>query len=64
MIIEGVLYEINWRKFKKKASFFIPCNDPVAARMLLRTTTDRLKFTVVSKVVVEEGIKGLRMWRV
>ena len=64
MKIESVSYRINWKKFKKGYSFFVPCIDPEAAREEMSKVSKRLKFDFVSKVVIEEGVKGLRIWRV
>lgn len=61
--MEKVNYEINWRNFKRGASVFIPCLDPKLARREVRTVTDRLKMKVLTKVVIEEGVRGLRIWR-
>jgi hypothetical protein len=36
----------------------------VAAREMLKKVTRRLRTKVETKVVVEDGIKGLRVWRV
>jgi hypothetical protein len=63
MLVEKVSYQINWKKFKKGWSFFIPCLNPKEARKELLETTDRLRYKILTKVVVEEGIKGLRVWR-
>lgn len=63
MKIETVTYRINWAKFKKGTSFFIPCIDDAEARRQLARVTKRLGLNVVSKVVIEDGIKGLRVWR-
>ena len=63
MKIETVSFQINWRKFKKGYSFFVPCIDHEAARSSLAVVTKRLKIKTVSKVVIEDGIKGLRVWR-
>ena len=64
MKIESVSYRINWKKFKKGYSFFVPCIDPEAARQTLVAVTKRLKVKVVTKVTIEDGVKGLRIWRV
>lgn len=72
MRIETVSYTIEWRKFLKGQSFFVPCIDIRAARQTLKTVTKRLnkgvakrlKIELVTKVVIEEGVKGLRVWRV
>jgi len=64
MQVEKVNYDINWKAFKRGWSFFIPCLNPVRARRELLATTERLRLTVITKVVIVEGIRGLRVWRV
>lgn len=64
MKIESILYQINWAKFRPGYSFFVPCIDHRAARAALLVTCRRLKIKTISKVVIQEGIKGLRVWRV
>lgn len=63
MKVEGVSYDINWRKFKRGTSIFIPCLDVPKARAQLMVVTKRLKLKVLTKVVIQDGIKGLRIWR-
>jgi hypothetical protein len=64
MRIETVPYQIEWKKFRKGYSFFVPCIDDKAAREELNRVAKRLKFDIVTKVVLLDGIKGLRVWRV
>lgn len=64
MKIETVLYQINWKKFKPGYSFFVPCIDTEAARKTVAQVTRRLRMKTISKVVIEDGVKGLRVWRV
>jgi len=64
MKVETVSYQIDWSKFRKGYSFFVPCIDHEEARKSLAKTMKRLKMSIVTRVVVEEGIKGLRVWRV
>lgn len=64
MKIENVRYEIDWAKFRRGYSFFIPCIDVLEARHVIERVTDRLKIKIITQVVVEDGIKGLRVWRV
>lgn len=64
MKIETVSYQINWKKFRKGYSFFVPCINEKEARRTLAKVARRLRMDVISKVVVEEGVKGLRVWRV
>jgi hypothetical protein len=63
MLVEKINYEINWRQFKKGRSIFIPCLNPPAARKEISRTTKRLRYEVLMKVVIEDGIQGLRVWR-
>ena len=63
MKIETVTYRVDWKKFRKGYSIFIPCIDHEEARKTLAVITRRLKINTVTKVTIEEGIKGLRVWR-
>jgi len=63
MQVEKVSYQINWKKFKRGASFFIPCLDPKSARHEVKAVTDRFKYKILTKAVIEEGVRGLRIWR-
>lgn len=63
MKIETVTYRIDWKKFRAGYSFFVPCIDHKEARKTLAKITRRLKIHTVTKVTIEEGIKGLRVWR-
>lgn len=63
MQIETVTYRINWAKFRRGYSFFVPCIDHEAARRELARVCRRLKIKVLTKVTIEDGIKGLRVWR-
>jgi hypothetical protein len=64
MKIETVSYQIDWSKFRRGYSFFVPCIEEKVARQTIAAITKRLKMAVVTKVVIEDGIKGLRVWRV
>lgn len=63
MKIETVTYRVDWKKFRKGYSIFVPCIDQKEARKTLAAVTRRLKIPVVTKVTIEEGVKGLRVWR-
>ena len=63
MKIEGIIYNINYKKFKKGASFFIPCLDYVEAKKTINAICNRLKINVIIKGVIENNIKGVRIWR-
>lgn len=63
MQIETVSYTINWGKMRKGHSFFVPCIDHRAAKRTLEEVAKRLQLTLIYKVVIVDGIKGLRVWR-
>lgn len=64
MRIAGVAYRINWKKFKRGTSFFIPCLDDVEAKKEIQSITKRLKYEIVMRTVIEDSVKGVRIWRV
>ena len=64
MRINGINYEIDWTKFKKGRSFFVPCMDAEEAKSVVNTTMERLGFEAKVKLVIENGFRGLRIWRV
>lgn len=64
MRVEGIDYLIVWKAFTPGASFFVPCLDPVRARKEMQPALKRLQLEVAMKVVIEDGIKGLRVWRI
>ena len=63
MLVEKVSYQIDWTKFKAGWSFFIPCLHPPSARQVILKETKRLKLKAVTKVVIEGGVQGIRVWR-
>lgn len=63
MLVEGVSYDIRWKEFKRGASLFFPCLDPARARKEIGVVLDRLGIKVLSAVQIEDGIRGLRIWR-
>jgi hypothetical protein len=62
--VEQINYEVDWKLFKKGFSFFIPCLDPWRSRKHIIKETNRLKYTVVTKVVIEDAVQGIRVWRI
>jgi hypothetical protein len=62
--VEKVQYLINWKGFEKGASFFIPCLDPVKSKKVIVRETCTRKYTVTTKVVIEDDVRGIRVWRV
>jgi hypothetical protein len=63
MDVERVNYEVNWKAFKRGTSIFIPCLDPPRAKQEINLVLRRLHINVVMKLVIEESIRGLRIWR-
>jgi ketosteroid isomerase-like protein len=63
MRVESVDYDVNWKGFKRGTSIFIPCLNPKEALKEVRSTTNPLRYKLVTKVVIAEGIRGLRIWR-
>lgn len=64
MRIDGVDYQIDWEDFTVGSSFFIPCVGVTEAKARLERKMARLKYNVIVKIVIEDGIKGLRVWRI
>jgi hypothetical protein len=46
------------------ASFFIPCLDVEEAQSQIKRTTKRLRYKIKTQLVIEQGIQGLRVWRI
>ena len=63
MQVAKVNYDINWRAFTRGKSMFFPCLDQRAAEREVLSVTDRMQLKVFVKYVVEDGIRGLRVWR-
>jgi hypothetical protein len=63
VLTNGVDYQIIWSEFKPGSSMFIPAIDTKAAIAALTRESSRLEFEFVHKIVVEDGIKGIRVWR-
>jgi hypothetical protein len=42
----------------------MPCLHPPSARQVILKETKRLKIKVVTKVTIEDGVQGIRVWRV
>jgi hypothetical protein len=45
-------------------SFFVPCLDGGKTKKVIQSVTKRLKVKIITKLVIEEGVKGLRVWRI
>jgi hypothetical protein len=64
MKIHGVSFEVDWAKFKPGRTFFIPCLDADSAKKEVTRIIKRLRYSVEMKIVIEDGVSGLRVWRI
>lgn len=64
MRIEGVYYEVDWAAFQKGTSITVPCLDPDKAREEVKRVIDRIGFRTHTQVVIEDGVRALRVWRI
>lgn len=64
MQVAGIQYKIDWRKFKRGYSVFFPCLNDSSSKKEVLAVTKRLGIEVFIKTTIEEGIKGIRVWRV
>ena len=55
---------VLWSEFHPGASFFIPCINRKQMQKFVQSEAARLRFTVMCKQVVENGMYGLRVWRI
>jgi hypothetical protein len=63
VLTNGTDYQIDWPDFKPGSSIFIPAVDTKAAIDAIKREATRLEFQYVYKIVVEDNIKGVRVWR-
>ena len=63
MKVDGVTYELDWREFTIGSSFFIPCVGVTTGKQLIERKMVRLGYAVIVKIVIEDNVKGLRVWR-
>ena len=63
--IHTIEYHIPWEDLVVGASFWIPCLDCDLAETLVREDAEcrRRKMRLHVKIVNEEGIRGIRVWR-
>lgn len=63
MKIDGITYTVDWKKFRIGSSFFVPCVAIGMGKKAIQKKMQRLGFVVIIKVVIEDDIRGLRIWR-
>lgn len=64
MRVNQLSYDVDWTKFKVGWSFFIPCLRTEEGKQEVLKVTNRFGYKVAIKVVIKDGIRGLRIWRV
>jgi hypothetical protein len=63
MFTNGVDYQIKWPEFKPGTSMFLPAINTKAAIEAITKESERLEFEFVHKIVIEDGVQGIRVWR-
>ncbi len=63
VLTNGVDYQIVWSEFKPGSSMFLPAINTEAAIAAIKRESKRLEFEFVHKIVIEDGIQGIRVWR-
>lgn len=46
------------------SSFFIPCVGVTEGKERIERKMKRLNYNVLVKIVIEDGIRGIRVWRI
>jgi hypothetical protein len=64
VLVEGVSYDVDWSKFKKGDSIFVPCLDCKTAKKSVKNIVRTMDMDVFIKVTIEDKIRGLRVWRI
>tara|TARA_R110001583_G_scaffold73044_3_gene203773 strand:+ start:57 stop:251 length:195 start_codon:yes stop_codon:yes gene_type:complete len=63
MLTNGTDYQIDWPSFEIGTSIFLPAVDTKAALAAIDKESKRLEFDYVHKIVIEDGVQGIRVWR-
>jgi hypothetical protein len=45
-------------------SFFVPCLYGGKTKKVIQSVTKRLKVNVLMQIVIESGVRGVRVWRI
>jgi hypothetical protein len=64
MRIHTIEFDVDWEKFKPYSSFFIPALNWKYARDIVKKECKKRNLKVVVRLSVENGIRGVRVWRV
>ncbi len=62
--IEGVQVQVEWQKFRIGTSFFLPCidHDRMTVGIVKRATSRGFRVKIIARV--ENGMWGIRVWRI
>ena len=62
--IEGVQVQIEWLKFRIGTSFFLPCiaHERMATNVIKRAESRGFKVKIIAHI--ENGMWGIRVWRI
>jgi hypothetical protein len=63
MKLEGVEYRVNWDAFTPGTSIFLPCLNCTEVRKQVAKIIRKLGLRTVDKISIEDGVRGLRIWR-
>jgi len=61
---DGVRIVVDWAKFAPGSSIFIPCINTSAAINQLTEVTNLTRSEIATRVRVENGLYGVRVWRI
>lgn len=64
MQIHTIKFNVEWDKFKPYSSFFIPVLNWRYAKKIIKDECKKRGFLVVVRLSIENGIRGVRVWRV
>lgn len=64
MQIHTIKFNVEWDKFKPYSSFFIPVLNWRYAKKIIKEECNKRGILVVVRLAVENGIRGVRVWRV
>jgi hypothetical protein len=64
MKIHTIKFEVEWDKFKPYSSFFIPCLNWKYAKEIVKKECKKRNILVVIRLSIEDGVRGIRVWRV
>jgi hypothetical protein len=60
---DGVSITIPWDKFEVGDSVFVPCLNTTRCIWQAREQTQKRDFTISTRICVEDGYLGVRIWR-